>query len=217
MQLLTFIVLVSPVILTAQEDSLNSDSLRRPPEYYIDTWDDEFEMSDYLRIDSFQDDIFFVALDEKDSSVIDSCVPVPLHFFYWVKTDSIRDSLASDSIYIWDYKKLVGYDRRVDFLRVDSIYFRKREYYHHGDLDHYTFSGFCQYRNKLKHGREVQYYSIHELNGVVITGENYRTKSAGYWKSGKRHGKWKYFSKNGELERIEKWRNGELKRTHKKH
>lgn len=98
-------------------------------------------------------------------------------------------------------------------VNCDTIWVAKSELYNVLQVEDYMISNVCNYSGDEKHGKEYEYYSVHELDGILITGWNYRLKSAGKWKHGKKDGKWYYYSRSGELVRTEKWKNGRLIRT----
>lgn len=74
----------------------------------------------------------------------------------------------------------------------------------------FQMSHVCCYKGEDKHGYEYQYYSVHELDGITVTGWSYRVKWTGHWKHGRKNGKWYYYSPDGELIGTEKWKNGVL-------
>lgn len=73
----------------------------------------------------------------------------------------------------------------------------------------------CNYFYNLKHGEEYCFYSISEIKNLCIDGQCGLLRYYGSWKYGKKHGKWRYYSKEGVLLKAEKYRNGKLKKLMK--
>lgn len=201
-----------------------SDSLYAEPEYQLITpTDDTGSMSNYIRYDYYRKQTYSVIISKDDKIVMGQFrPPIPDQFKYKVKVDS------NSSYTVYDFGTgLVNKPDsivRIDYERADSFLLYVRGFvYDTIWLEHwylmpsaYYSDEVCaigQYYYNQKNGYEETFYSTDELKGVLITGPHFKSKTTGRWKLGQKHGKWEYFSPNGELERTEKWRNGKLIRT----
>lgn len=194
--------------------------------FNILTFDDTGSKFNYIRYEYVKQDRYHVWLTIDDNVVMSqSRPPIPEQFKYKVKVDSNRTYTVytkqqdgsvivthPDSIEQTDYVRADSHLVHVQGIVFDTIRFLNQSFIN-TDAPRDNLSSECQYRYDQKHGYEKTYYQIEEIKSVVISGPNYRLKTNGSWKHGKKDGTWEYFSPNGELERTEKWKNGVLIRT----
>ena len=103
------------------------------------------------------------------------------------------------------------YEFENDSVQADTIYSK-----HYVDNDYSMDSQFlwhCDYYYDVKHGEELAYYSVQDVQGICITGKAPMVKYKGYWRDGKKNSWWIYYLPNGEVDKTEKYRNGKLKKT----
>ncbi|HTL82027.1 MAG TPA: hypothetical protein VL651_10000 [Bacteroidia bacterium] len=162
----------------------------------------------------------YVIISAKDGKELSrNFRPVPKQYMHKVKADKndrYRDLTGmgnSDSVYridqhAWDslYKLFP--------LPTDTILVANEKVALYYSAVSTSMSSYCNYEGDVKNGMEFTYYNMPELKGVVVK-KNFRLKSAGRWKDGKKNGKWYYYNTDGSVMKIEKWKNGELKRERK--
>ncbi len=218
MQHLILVILLVPTLSLAQVDSIYINDTAN---YYVEYWEEELDTNaeavSFWEVDFYKKEFHFVLISQIDSTVIGrGGFKVPKQYIHRVKTDSVMNAGIPkyqwrDSIDIVDHEGVRKF--YLDSVRVDTIALVQPTSYRAGDLNSYDIAAYRFYKKLRKHGPETVYYSIDDLRGVLITGTHFRLKEKGDWKKGHKVGKWYYYSKNGELERREKWRRGKLIRT----
>lgn len=216
MKLIYIFFILWPTLLCAQIDS----TLKSPPDFYEIAWDDDYsEMLDYIRVDYFQENINYVVMGKTSDSILNKCgFDVPSRFVHKIKLDTVsrdwnRYPYTMDSAIVIDYPAIDSFYRYNDSIQIDTIWVSDEKKYHMGDFDYYTIREVCQYKDKIKHGVDRQYYSLSEMRGLTVRGPHFHLKLEGHWKHGYKNGKWFYYTPSGELSRRETWRNGKLIRT----
>ncbi len=192
----------------------------------------DFKHSDSLamrfkRVTLFPDTALFVVVTaEKRNIAGGSALPVPRQFIYKVKVDStmkvaskVKGAPLPDSIWKVNHAALDSFYRYSPDIHIDTLVIADRKTAGAEDFQYTEIQSVCEYRKEIrkvktlpiKHGEETIYYSIPELKGVIIVG-NFRMKSKGNWENGSKTGTWKYYSPQGYLRKIEKWKNGKLRK-----
>lgn len=72
------------------------------------------------------------------------------------------------------------------------------------------------YISDKKSGKELLFYNCSEIETPYHNKKEFRIKYIGFWSNGTKNGKWKYYSPNGKLTRIEIYKNGTLMKEIKK-
>lgn len=191
------------------------------------TTDDTGANSNYTRYTRFPERSYYVIYSVADHKTVAQSRPrVPERFTHRVPVDSNtryvvytknKDGTVTasypDSMTVNDYKALDAYLLSDSSFHYDTIFIRDWQVAYGKYPAEFQTKSICGYYYNQKNGWETEYYSVPELQQQVITGNHFREKCSGYWKVGKKHGKWFYYSPDGELQRIEKWRKGKLRKT----
>ncbi len=187
---------------------------------------DSLEMR-FKRVTLFPDTALFVVVTaEKRSIAGGSGLPVPRQFLYKVKVDStmkvaskVKDAPLPDSIWKVNHAALDSFYRYSPDIHIDTLVIADRKTADADDFQHTEIQSVCGYKKEIrsvatlpiKHGEAITYYSIPELKDVIIVG-NFRLKSKGSWENGSKAGTWRYYSPQGYLQKVEKWKNGKLRK-----
>ncbi len=132
-------------------------------------------------------------------------------------------TVKNDTFYFEHFYKNGNIKRRCIFT---NFYSKKRKelsdawWYENGQLNvDVNFSSFpCIVKNYYRNGQQrMEFYYIDEW--LTVEGEykewyeNGKLKSTGFYKDNEKDGIWKYYKKNGDLEKTEIYDNGKLIRT----
>ncbi|MFT5820258.1 MAG: hypothetical protein ACI8ZM_001497 [Crocinitomix sp.] len=119
---------------------------------------------------------------------------------------------SPDSILlVYNYCCESFYQIENDSIRSDTVY--AENYIDDNSISNDLLLWSCDYFYKNKHGQEFGYYNVLDVQGICITGKKPMLRYEGYWNYGKKNSWWVYYQPNGEIERVEKYRNGKLKKS----
>jgi hypothetical protein len=120
-----------------------------------------------------------------------------------VKIDSIQLTKIDCAEYFYQIEN--------DTVQADTIYSK------YDVDDDYSMDNqliwYCEYYYERKHGKEMVYYSVKDVQGICLTGTKPMVEREGYWRDGKKNSWWIYYLPDGEIEKIEKYRKGKLKKS----
>jgi hypothetical protein len=116
---------------------------------------------------------------------------------------------SPDSIDKFDENKINAFiEKHKDSLQIDTLTTLNQYVYPDVNMN-LNIVYRCTYKFNLKHGDEFYYYSIPELKNNRIE-DNFKLKSHGRWKHGKKHGKWIEYDKSGKIISITKYKSDKL-------
>lgn len=196
----------------AQQSLYGVDSLRNIHWELKVRADGDSGYYDYTRIEYYLNNIRALScLQCKDSSLIMGRKSYPSGLTKKVKTDPRAKSKYGplpDSSLVLDNERVEQYLRE-NKIEIDTIFVKSSKTLGSDVWDRLSISGKCSYRYSTKHGYERVYYKVEEVKGVCIT-DNFLIKYEGYWRYGKKNGKWKEYDKTGRLIALRKYDNGKL-------
>lgn len=117
-----------------------------------------------------------------------------------IKTE---DGTYKDSLYFSNG------EGKKELLIANKYLKRKDNVYSNFELNRVRLAG---YFYDQVHGYEYTYYHPNEINETYV-GKKFLLKCEAWYELGVKHGKWIYYKPNGEIEKTEIWKKGELKKT----